>query len=172
MYRRHKGLAMHVLTIAFSAAILAAGATYAQGSRSALPTQQTAGILTCTTKPEASLVFGNTPVAECTFVADRGSFKQTYLALFSRMDRPQAEPKAQTVKWQVMTKDGFARPGMLSGLFNTPASGEHDNYRSMPDLTGHGASLKLLSHSGTGTAKFAVSTPRIRLAAATEGLTR
>jgi hypothetical protein len=72
---------MRTIAIAFSAAVLAAGAAYAHGSLSSQPAQQTAGTLTCITKPEASLIFGRTPVADCTFVAERGGFRQTYAAV-------------------------------------------------------------------------------------------
>lgn len=164
---------MRTLTIAFTAALLAAGAAYARGNLGEAPTQQAAGTLTCTTKPEASLIFGRTPVADCTFVADRGGFRQSYVAMFTRIGRSESLERGQTVRWRVLTRDGFARPGMLVGLFTAPGDGSQGSgARALPELAGRTASLRLLSHSGQSTANFAVVHPRIDFAAAQAGMTR
>ena len=164
---------MRSIVFAFSAAVLAAGAAYAHGSLTEAPTRHTAGILTCITKPEASLVFGRTPVAECTFVAERGGFRQTYGAMFSRVLHAQDTQTAQKIVWRVLTKDGFARPGMLSDFFMV-SSGQPEaiNTRAAPAMVGRSASLHLISHSGQRSAKFALSQPGIALSAVETSLTR
>ncbi|MEA1832347.1 DUF992 domain-containing protein [Methylobacterium durans] len=164
---------MRTLTIAFTAAVLAAGAAYARGSITEAPNQQAAGTLTCTTKPDASLIFGRTPIAACTFVSDRGSFRQSYLAMFTRVGRGESVERAQTVKWRVMTRDGFARPGMLVGLFTAPGNEAHaSEARQVPELAGRTARLRLLSHSGQTAANFALVHPRIDFAATETSMTR
>lgn len=103
--------------------------------------------------PIANLVSGNTLMADCTFVADRGGFRRIHRALFSRLDRSPAEPMTQTVTWRVMTPNGFSRPDLLNSLFDTSIGGEPENDRAATDLRGREASFKPLSHSGTATAK-------------------
>jgi hypothetical protein len=159
---------MRSFTLALTASILAAGVTYAHGLGSEPAAQQTAGILTCVTKPEATLVFGRTPVADCTFVAERGGYRQGYLAVFSRAATAAELETAQKVSWRVITKDGFARPGMLADSFTAP----QDQFSTKPELVGSMASPQLLSHSGQSSAKFALAQPRVQLAAAQQGMTR
>ena len=159
---------MRRLTLAFTAGILAAGAAAAHGLGSEAPAQQTAGILTCVTKPEASLVFGRTPVADCTFAAERGGFRQSYVAVFSPAATVAELETAQKVTWRVLTKDGFARPGMLADKFTAA----QDRTAAKPELVGRAATLRLLSHSGQSSAKFALAQPRVQLAAAQPGMTR
>jgi hypothetical protein len=164
---------MRTIAIAFSAGVLAAGAAYAHGSLSVQPAQQTAGILTCITKPEASLIFGRTPVADCTFVAERGGFRQTYAAVLTRVGQVREVETAQRITWRVLTKDGFARPGMLSDFFTVPPSQpEIAGVPAVPEMVGKAASLQLLSHSGQTSAKFALGHPRMVLAAAQYSLSR
>ena len=159
---------MRTIAIAFSAALLAAGAAYAHGSLTEAPAQ-TAGTLTCITKPEVSLIFGRTPIADCTFVSERGNFRQNYVAMFSRAAHVDT---AQKVTWRVLTKDGFVRPGMLSDLFSVPVTqSESAQTRATPEMVGRNATLQLLSHSGQTSAKFALSQPRIALAAIGPNLT-
>ncbi|MBB2963715.1 DUF992 domain-containing protein [Methylobacterium sp. R2-1] len=159
---------MRSLTLAFTVGILAAGAAYAHGLGSESPAQQTAGILTCVTKPEASLVFGRTPVADCTFAAERGGFRQSYVAVFSPAATTAELETAQKVTWRVLTKGGFSRPGMLADNFTAPQS----QPAAKPELVGRTAILQLLSHSGQSSAKFALAQPRVQLAAAEPGMTR
>lgn len=118
--------------------------------------------------PIANLVLGNTLMADCTFVADRGGYRQTHRTLFSRLDRSPAESMAQTVTWRVMTPNGFSRPDLLNRLFDTSIGSEPENNRAATDLRGREASFRPLSHSGTATSKLAATAPRIRFAAATE----
>lgn len=160
---------MRSLSIAFTAAIFAAGAAYAHGITTEPAAQETAGTLTCTTKPAATLVFGRTPVADCTFVAVRGGFRQQYVALFTQAAATQAELEtAQRVTWRVVNKDGFARPGMLTDLFAV-SPGQRN---AQPEMVGRAASLRLLSHSGQAVAKFVLAQPRVQLAAAHSGMMR
>lgn len=161
---------MRAIAIAFSAAMLAAGAAYAHGSLTEAPDPQSAGTLTCITKPDVSLIFGRTPIADCTFVSERGNFRQSYVAMFSRATHVDT---AQKVSWRVLTKDGFARPGMLSDLFTVPVSqSESAKAPTAPEMMGRAATLQLLSHSGQTSAKFALSQPRIALAATEPDLIR
>jgi hypothetical protein len=159
---------MRAFILAITTGILVAGAAYAHGLGSEPTAQQTAGILTCVTKPEATLVFGRTPVADCTFVAESGGYRQSYLAVFSRAATLAELETTQRVAWRVMTKDGFARPGMLADDFTAPQEQATDR----PTLFGRTASLQLLSHSGQSSAKFALAQPRVQLAAARQGRTR
>lgn len=152
---------MRSFTVAIASALLAAGAAYAHGLGAEPAARQSAGLLTCTTKPEATLVFGRTPVADCTFVAERGGARQSYAALFSRAATTAELEAAQTVTWQVLTEDGLARPGLLADLFTAPQNPS----AGRPELVGRGASLRLVSHSGQTSAKFALAQPRIQLAA-------
>ncbi len=109
---------MNAIAIAVTAAVVAGSAAFAHGSRPA-PPQKRAGTLTCTTRATAGLVFGLTPVADCTFVASRGGFRQSYVALFSPAHRVRDTSVPETIRWDVITKDGFSRPGMLGGAFDT-----------------------------------------------------
>ncbi|KAB1071640.1 DUF992 domain-containing protein [Methylobacterium planeticum] len=164
---------MRSIAIAFSAAVLAAGAALAHGNLSEPAAQQIAGTLTCITRPEASLVFGRTPVADCTFVAERGGFRQSYAAVLTRVGQGREVETAHRITWRVLTKDGFARPGMLSDFFTVPPSQpESAGMRALPEMVGRAASLRLLSHSGQASAKFAHGHPRMVLAAAQSGLSR
>ncbi|ACA17758.1 hypothetical protein M446_3361 [Methylobacterium sp. 4-46] len=163
---------MRSIAIALAAGALAAGAAYAHSSLSSAALQQ-AGTLTCTTQPNVTLVFGRTPVAECTFVADRGGFKQTYMAMFSPVRRKGDLSTAETMTWRVMTKDGYSRPSMLTGAFAAQAdrpeiisSGESTSLKRGP------ISLKLVSHSGQRVINFALNNPQVAFAASTESLTR
>lgn len=159
---------MRSFLIATVTGLLAAGAAYAHGLNAEPTAQQSAGILTCKTKPEATLVFGRAPVADCTFVAERGGDRQTYVALFSRTATTAELDASQTVTWRVLTKDGTVRPGVLADLFKAPSS---QAAASKPELVGRAASLQLLSHSGQTSAKFALAQPRIQLAEAQRNAT-
>jgi hypothetical protein len=159
---------MRSLTLAFTAGILAAGAAGAHGLGAAPAIQRAAGTLTCVTKPEATLVFGRTPVAACVFTAERGGLRQSYAAVFSPAAGTAELETAQTVIWQVLTKDGFARPGMLADSFTAP-QGEA---AAEPELVGRTATLRLLSHSGQSSATFALAQPRVQLAAARPDMER
>jgi hypothetical protein len=101
-------------------------------------------------------------------MAERGGYRQGYLAVFSRAATTAELETAQKVSWRVMTKDGFARPGMLADNFMAP----QDQLTTKPELVGSMASLQLLSHSGQSSAKFALAQPRVQLAAAQQGMTR
>jgi hypothetical protein len=72
------------------------------------------------------------------------------------------------VIWQVLTKDGFARPGMLADSVTAP-QGEA---AAEPELVGRTATLRLLSHSGQSSATFALAQPRVQLAAARPDMER
>lgn len=159
---------MRSLTLAFVAGILAAGAAGAHSLGAAPAAPQAAGTLTCVTKPEATLVFGRTPVAECVFTAERGGFRQSYAAVFSPAAGMAELESAQTVTWRVLTRDGFARPGMLADSFTAPQGSTATKH----ELVGRTATLQFLSHSGQPSATFALAQPRVRLAAAQPGMAR
>ncbi|MEH3144172.1 MAG: DUF992 domain-containing protein [Methylobacterium frigidaeris] len=163
---------MNAIAVAFVAAVLAGGVAYAHSSRSA-ESLQPAGTLSCTTRTDLSLVFGNTPVADCTFVSGDEGFRQDYVALFAPLRRLRDTSAAETMRWEVMTRDGVSQPGMISGSFEARAD--------QPELsTPAGASaservpvsLKLVSHSGQRIVNFALGTPRIAFAMATENPVR
>lgn len=156
---------MNAIAVAFTAAILAGGAAYAHGSRSTEPLQP-AGTLTCTTRPEASLVFGQTPVADCTFVSSRGGFRQSYVALFSPLRRGREAAAPETVRWDVMTRDGFSRPGMIGGAFQALADRPEISTAAGASVRGVPVTLRLVGHTGQRVATFALATPRIAFAAA------
>jgi hypothetical protein len=162
---------MHAIAIAFTAAILAGTATYAHGTR---PTEglQPAGTLTCTTRSTAGLVFGTMPVADCTFVSGRGGFTQSYAALFSPLRRPRDAVPAETIRWEVMTRDGFSRPGMIGGSFQALADRPEISTAAKEAVKGVPVTLRLVGHSGQRVANFALATPRLAFAAATEALAR
>ncbi|SFU48697.1 Protein of unknown function [Methylobacterium sp. 174MFSha1.1] len=162
---------MNAIVVASTAAILAATATYAHGTRPSDPLQP-AGTLTCTTRSTAGLVFGHTPVADCTFVSSRGGLKQSYVALFSPLRRPRDAAAAETVRWEVMTRDGFSRPGMVSGSFQALADQPEISQAAGASVRGVPVTLRLVGHSGQRIAHFALATPRIAFAAATEALVR
>lgn len=162
---------MNAIVVASTAAILAATATYAHGTRPADPLQP-AGTLTCTTRPTAGLVFGRTTVADCTFMSSRGGLKQSYVALFSPPRHLRATAAAETVRWEVMTRDGFSRPGMVSGAFQALAERPEISKATGAAVRGVPVTLRLVSHSGQRVATFALATPRIAFAAATDALVR
>jgi hypothetical protein len=162
---------MQAIVVAFTAAILAGSATYAHGTRST-DLLQPAGTLTCTTRSTASLVFGHAPVADCTFVSSRGGFSQSYVALFSPLRRPRDAAPAETVRWEVMTRDGFSRPGMISGAFQARSDQPEISTAAGASAKGVPVALRLASHSGQRVAHFALATPRIAFAAATDALVR
>ncbi|GJE61511.1 DUF992 domain-containing protein [Methylobacterium trifolii] len=163
---------MRAILIALSAAALAAGAAYGHAVQPEAPTIQ-AGTLTCTTRPEASLVLGLMPAADCRFVADRGGFAQDYEAVFSPGAFGGAVDRVETAAWRVLTRDGFGRPGMLTGFF--AQSGEamlaRPGDRPAPTLSGRAVSLQRLSGSAPLGAS-AQATPQVAFAAVRPGLTR
>ncbi|MGX7706549.1 DUF992 domain-containing protein [Methylobacterium sp. Gmos1] len=161
---------MNAIVVASTAAILAATATYAHGARPQDPLQP-AGTLTCTTRATAGLVFGRTPVADCTFVSSRGGYTQSYVALFSP-PRRQRDAAVETVRWEVMTRAGFSRPGMVSGAFQALAEQPEISQAAGAAVRGVPVTLRLVSHSGQRVATFALATPRIAFAAATDALVR
>lgn len=163
---------MRAIAIALAAGFLTGGAVYAHGTLTPAQAQRSAGTLSCTTKPELSLVFGATPVADCTFVSDRGS-RQSYVAMFHRATQKQVSDAAETVTWRVVTKDGADRPGMLSGTFTAPTGDAAAVLApsDAPELMGQKASLKLVAHSGQAGASFSMSYPRIALVSNTSGVT-
>ena len=71
---------MRSIAAALIGIALAAGASYAHTNRTDASGQE-AGTPTCVTKPEPGLVFGRSPVADCSFVAARGGVRQDYRAL-------------------------------------------------------------------------------------------
>ncbi|GJD51231.1 hypothetical protein OPKNFCMD_3983 [Methylobacterium crusticola] len=163
---------MNAIAVAFTAAVLAGGAAYAHETLTRTPSRQ-AGTLTCTTKPDLSLVFGRTPVADCTFVSDRGDFKQTYAAMLSPVRRTRDVTVAETMTWSVMTADGFSRPSMISGPFTALA--DHPDIVTAKGARDAGTgpvSLRLVSHSGQRVANFALGNPRIDFAAVGTSLAR
>lgn len=173
---------MNAIAISFTAAILAGGAAYAHGSRS-VAQQLSAGRLTCTTRPEAGLVFGHTPVADCTFVSSRGGFRQSYAALLSPQRRPRDASVAETIRWDVLTRNGDSRPGMIGGTFTASADRPGISVAAGEVVAGGMAAggmvalgvpvtLKLVGHSGQRIASFALATPRVAFAAATDTLVR
>ncbi|MFE1603267.1 DUF992 domain-containing protein [Methylobacterium sp. ID0610] len=163
---------MRSVVIALTAGALAAGAAYAQSTLSSASLQE-AGTLTCTTKPELTLIFGKTPVAECKFVSDRGGFKQTYMAMFSPVRHRWDLSTAETMTWRVMTKDGFGRPSMLSGSFIAQTDQpEISTPKDSGSLKSKPIRLMLVSHSGQRVLNFALNNSRVQLAALAESLTR
>ncbi|GJD48277.1 hypothetical protein OPKNFCMD_0994 [Methylobacterium crusticola] len=163
---------MHAVAAALTAAVLAAGAAYAHETLTRTPRQQ-AGTLTCTTRPDLSLVFGRIPVADCTFVADRGGFRQSYAAMLSPVRRTREVAVAETMTWSVMTADGFSRPSMIGGAFLALADApEIIAPPRARDGKAGAVTLRLVSHSGQRVAKFALGTPRVDFAAIGTQLTR
>ncbi len=162
---------MNAIVVASTAAILAGTATYAHGTRST-EMVQTAGTMTRTTRSTTVLVFGHIPVADCTFVSRRGGFTQSSIALFSPLRRPRDSGAAETVRWDVMTRDGFSRPGMVSGSFHARADQPEISTAAGAAVEGVAVTRRLVGHSGQRVATFALATPRIAFGAATEALAR
>ena len=86
--------------------------------------------------------------------------------------RPRDASIAETVRWEVMTRDGFSRPGMIGGSFQALADRPEISTAAGATAKGVPVTLKLVSHSGQRVANFALATPRIAFAAATEALVR
>lgn len=166
---------MRAILIAAVAGVLAAGAATAHNNLGQAPQEQAAGVLTCTTKPELSLVFGKTPVAACTFAAYRGGFRQSYVALFQAEAAEPFTDRARTVTWRVMNQDGFARPGMLDGVFASRDAQAGTNLAGTNlaglGLTGQRASLVPLTQSTTTGARLNARYLGMALAATSKGFT-
>ncbi len=154
---------MRSIAAALVGIALAAGASYAHTNRTDA-SGQVAGTLTCVTKPELSLVFGRSPVADCSFVAERGGVRQDYRALLPA--GPAADVGAvQRIVWRVLTRDEVIRPAMLGGAFRSVLTDA-----DRPRLAGRSADLELVSHSRRSIASFAHGHTRIDLAAVEDGI--
>jgi hypothetical protein len=103
---------MRSTVVALTAALVAGGAAFAHGRTDA--PGRTVGTMTCHVRGDVSLVFGRSPVADCTFVSDRDGLSQSYAAIFAR---GRDVPKAQTVTWRVGAEGGVVRADMLDGRF-------------------------------------------------------
>jgi len=66
---------MRSIAAALIGIALAAGASYAHTNRTDASGRE-AGTPTCATKPGPGLVFGRSPVADCSFVAERGGVRE------------------------------------------------------------------------------------------------
>lgn len=104
---------MRAIAVALTAALLAGGAALAHG-RTTADAPRSVGTMTCHVRGDVSLVFGRSPVADCTFVSDRDGLTQSYAAIFGR---GRDVPKAQTLTWRVGADDGIVRADMLNGRF-------------------------------------------------------
>ncbi len=160
---------MRAILIATVAGVLAADAATAHNNlgrnMGQAPREQAVGVLTCTTKPELCLVFGTTPVADCTFGAYRGGFRQSYVALLQAEAAEPVTDRARTATWRVMNHDGFARPGMRDGVFARRGA------EARPGLAGRRASLVPLTQSAATDTGRVARTPDMALAATATGFT-
>ena len=112
---------MRSILIALSLGVAAATVAYAHTADGSAPARS-AGILTCRTLPNVSLVFGKTRVAACSFEADRSDFTQAYGAVLL----PRADDDgtlSRTIIWRVVTAGGATRAAMLDGAFSSSEPG-------------------------------------------------
>ena len=148
---------MHPIYSSVFATLLVAGFAWTETMPSGVPSP--AGTLTCTTRPEASLVFGLTPVADCTYVSDDGATREGYAAMLGRVPG-QREVASETVRWRVETADEASRAGMLAGPFAPAPTGD-----AAPVLRNRGVDLHVLTSSRRSAAIFALQQPRVDLVA-------
>ncbi len=140
---------------------LAAGATYAQADLAHSP-ERVAGTLTCVTRPDLSLVFGRSPVADCTFESQTGGFRQDYQALLPEKGSAGEIERADRIVLRVWTHNDARSHARLDGAFRASSTGES---RTAVRFAGDGTQLELVSHSSRTKTAFAHTHDRIDLAA-------